>query len=363
MSLSRQDAIRILRFCLGPDDTGLATGTDDSCVVTVALCSSSYEVHRFEAPTYEQALRSAAGAGVLKAACVNKQIAFLSRTGPSNDAGTAASGPAGGAVAAQLAEMPEPFVELARATAAFLHEAQRERGYSALFVGSAGRLFGTEVAGQRARTDERRAALAPLRERVGPIASPALLRRWQRAETLLAPLATLRAAVDEHAVGAPHVIETFSEINAALLAMLDGSLVTEPTGSFRTVGLAALALLHAKEKTGIERARLGTVLLAGHVDDGERLSLASLVAAQESYLHVFSTAAPSPAEQLMRRVLAGPPALEVRRIEHLILSEKRPPDIDAGAWFATVTRKIDALGEIGDSLLGPDVSRPGRVAR
>ena len=64
----------------------------------------------------------------------------------------------------------------------------------------------------------------------------------------------------------------------------------------------------------------------------------------------------------MRRVLAGAPALEVRRIERLILAEKRPPDVDAGAWFATVTRKIDALGEIGDVLLGPAVNLPWPVA-
>src|SRR3954454_7056792 len=80
MSLSQKDATRILRFCLGADDSAAAGPADDGgCVVTIALCRSSYEVHAFDAPTYEEALRAAASAGVLKQDCVDKQIAFVLR--------------------------------------------------------------------------------------------------------------------------------------------------------------------------------------------------------------------------------------------------------------------------------------------
>src|SRR5438270_1894913 len=83
MPLNQSDAIRILRFCLGADDSGSASQRPDgACLVTIALCRASYEVHAFEEPTFEQALRRAAGAGALKAACVDKQIAFLARRDP-----------------------------------------------------------------------------------------------------------------------------------------------------------------------------------------------------------------------------------------------------------------------------------------
>ena len=87
MPLAQPDAVRILRFCLAADDSGSATvGADGECRITVALCRSSYEVRTFDGATFEEALRRAGSAGVLKAACVDKQIAFLARRDPGDEA-------------------------------------------------------------------------------------------------------------------------------------------------------------------------------------------------------------------------------------------------------------------------------------
>src|SRR5260221_8905178 len=86
MPLSSSDAARILRFCLGADDSGSATHRPDgSCLVTVALSRSSYEVLTFVGASFDEALRAAAAAGAVKAVCVDKQIAFLARRAPSDE--------------------------------------------------------------------------------------------------------------------------------------------------------------------------------------------------------------------------------------------------------------------------------------
>src|SRR6187455_2867785 len=65
MPLTRQDALRLLRFCLGPDDSGSVELADDgAALVTISPAEPSIGVRTFEAPTF-------------KAACVEKQIVFL----------------------------------------------------------------------------------------------------------------------------------------------------------------------------------------------------------------------------------------------------------------------------------------------
>src|SRR5262245_1869589 len=78
MPLTRQDALRLLRFCLGPDDSGnVEVGDDGAALVTIAPAEPSLGVRTFEAGTFDAALRMAVAAGLLKAACVEKQILFL----------------------------------------------------------------------------------------------------------------------------------------------------------------------------------------------------------------------------------------------------------------------------------------------
>src|SRR5260221_14187796 len=86
MPMSSSDAARILRFCLGADDSGSATHRPDgSCVVTVAISRSSYEVLTFVGASFDEALRAAAAGGAVKTACIDKQIAFLARRPPSDE--------------------------------------------------------------------------------------------------------------------------------------------------------------------------------------------------------------------------------------------------------------------------------------
>src|SRR4029079_12268811 len=83
MPLTRQDAVRLLRFCLGPDDSGSIEVADDgAALVTISPAEPSLGVRTFEATTFDAALRMAVDAGLLKAACVEKQILFLEGGSP-----------------------------------------------------------------------------------------------------------------------------------------------------------------------------------------------------------------------------------------------------------------------------------------
>jgi hypothetical protein len=356
MPLAQVDAVRILRFCLAADDSGSATiGADGECRVTVALCRSSYEVRTFEGATFEESLRRASSAGVLKAACVDKQITFLSRRDPGDE------------VAAETTPTPTPpydllpltpandaeypFLAITDAVHALLHETQRERGLSTLFVASRGRLPGPELSRQRSRVDTQRAVLARvLRDSVE--APPSVRHRIDRAGTLFAQLGQTRAGVEDLVVTAAQVISYYTTVNAELLTALDAFIVTGVSGPRRSGALACVALLYAKEKVGVERAQLTDAFLEDRFSEGQRLSVAALIASQASYLHIFSAAAPRAADQLLRRTLASPEASEVQRMESVVYGvENAGFGIDASTWFAMISRKIDMLGDVSSTVI------------
>jgi hypothetical protein len=356
MSLSQSDAVRILRFCLAADDSGSATRRDDgSCVVTIALCRSSYEVHTFDDATFEGSLRRAGAAGALKLACVDKQIAFMGRRDPPEEAileRTLTPLPDSPAARPPPNDTESPFLTLAGGINALLHETQRERGVSTLFAASRGKLFGEELARQWARTDQQRAALTELLRAAARPPPPSVRHRLDRAHALLGQVGPMRAGVEDRVVAVPQVIALYSALNLELLAALDAFMVTGVGGPQRSGALACVALLYAKEKTGIERAQLADAFLQDRFAEGQRISVAALIAAQASYLHIFSAAAPRAAEQLLRRTLASPAAAEVQRMESVVYSASDAGfGIDASTWFTMISRKIDMLGDVSSTVI------------
>jgi hypothetical protein len=353
MSLSQPDAVRILRFCLAADDSGTAAVRDDgSCVVTIALCRSSYEVRTFEGATFEESLRRAGGSGALKSECVDKQIAFVSRRDPGDEPAPRTPTPTPAlARPANDTETESPFLALTGAVGALLHETQRERGVSTLFVASRGRLLRQELAQQRARLDAQRVSLGTLAQS-HPRAPSSVWHRLERAQTLLGQLGTTRAGVEDLVVTVPQVISYFSAVNVELLAALDAFMVTGLAGPARAGALACVSLLYAKEKTGIERAQLTDAFLVDRFAEGQRLSVAGAIAAQASYLHIFSAAAPRAAEQMLRRSLASPELADVQRMESVVYAASETGfGIDASTWFTAISRKIDLLDDVSSTVL------------
>jgi len=346
MPLTRQDALRLLRFCLGPDDSGSIEVADDgAALVTIAPAEPSIGVRTFEATSFDAALRMAVDAGLLKAACVEKQILFLE--------GGAARGPDASAAAPPRRPRPDLFPKLIAAMSGLLHETQNERGMSAIAAASSGRIFRRELPRQRERMDVRRERFLSLWREMGDTLGASLAGRFDRVDGCLRQLIAGRGAIDDGQTAPAEVIASYTRANAELLGIGDAALVAYASADNRPNALACVVLLYAKEKTGIERARIGAGLAARAISDDDRRALAALTSARTSYLHVFAATAPRPAEQLLEQALASASYHELTQMEELLLSGRESEiDLDARGWFNAVTREMDHLGEIGTAALG-----------
>jgi hypothetical protein len=251
------------------------------------------------------------------------------------------------------ARRAEAFLKLARAVGALLHESQRERGVSTLHVKSGRRLFASELAAARTRTDARRRGASSLVETLGRelLAGVEVQAHLERIAAASEDISVVRAEIERQVATPDRVVDAFSALNSEMLSAVDDCVVRVDQERVRCLALASLALLHAKEKTGLERARLGAAFVGGGADQRDRVALAELVASRASYLHVYSMTAPTPAAQMLRRVLAAPPAVEVRRIEDRIIAQDSGKGVDPSAWFSTITRTIEMMGDVADATL------------
>jgi hypothetical protein len=248
----------------------------------------------------------------------------------------------------------DAFLRITRAVGAYLHELQRERGVSALHAESGGRIFTSELASQRPRTDARARAAAAAFESAGASLLADARRAIDRVDAATRAVTGMRSEVGRSGASSRRIVETYSVLNSELLTTIDDVCSRLDLEEARRLALASLALQHAKEKTGLERARLATGFLSGEIALGDRMAIAELVAARTSYLHVYELSAPGPVAQMLRRALAAPPAREVMRIEERLMAmapEAASGPDGAQKWFALISRIIETLQDVGDATL------------
>jgi hypothetical protein len=352
MALGREEATRIVRFCLAGDGWGTATYEGDAHVLRVVVTSGlATEPRRFEGGSFEDVLAQAVSAGVLKATCVEKQIAFLAGATPR----TTPDATAGERGRRARDEAPplgvSLFQDITTLVSALVHETQRERGVSSLYAASGGRRFGAELAAQFRATDRRRAQLAEFQERHEASLPPGATEQLVRGHDLLRDVMAARRRVEDLKLAPTEIVRTYSHLNAELLQIIDGLIPRAVEPYQRATALAWMALLYAKEKTGIERAQLVSAFERDRFADGQYQEVLGAIAARQSYLHLFGTAAPAPVTDLLRAPTASQVAGAVAEMERVALSHRRGGfGIDPTDWFTTVSRQIEILGDVESAL-------------
>jgi hypothetical protein len=346
MALGREEATRILRFCLAGDGWGSATYEEDACVLKLVLNGPERaEACRFEGTTFEDALQQAVVAGVLKGSSVEKQIAFVARASPrersEGASGEGGRGAAGGEGSAAL------FPAITAVISALIHETQRERGISSLYAASGGRLFGSELTEQWRATDRRWRELIAFRQRHWSRLPSAVVNQLASAEELLVAVVASRSRIEGLKVIPTDLIEAYSHMNGEILRVIDdlSFRVVEPLQ--RPTALAWMALLYAKEKTGIERAQLASAFERDRFFEGQYQSVLGLIAARNSYLHLFVAAAPPQTGALMREKLGSDVMGVVEHMERIALEHRDGGfGVDPTTWFTAMSRQMELLGDV-----------------
>ena len=237
-----------------------------------------------------------------------------------------------------------------------VHEQQKERGATAVFLGSDGEAFSDELTAQRRETDARHAAFRAYLADVGlQTLDPRLGSRIEAVMTKLDQVPDIRAQVDGASIEVAEALTFYTALNSEMLGLVQ--LVAELSIQ-RDVSNAALAMfnfLQGKERAGIERAVGSLGYTRGYFDLREILRFQGLISAQESYYANFNGLATEGQKAEFAEIMQSEAASKVDTMRAQALTRGTAGNLGGFTgkeFFATQTQKINLLKGLEDRLAG-----------
>jgi methyl-accepting chemotaxis protein len=232
-----------------------------------------------------------------------------------------------------------------------LHELQRERGISAVYIGSGGRKMAAELTEQRRLTDQARTTADDFFSAHAAELPRAATDGVGKLTEALQGLSGARAAADGLATPGPQVSAYYTATNETLLLAR-----VALAGAIREAKLTRLAdaytfLSRAKEQVGVGRALLASVFSADRFTGQQVQSTVAAMARRDAYLAAFGVRATPATAALFSELMREPPVAEAARMEGLALQRADTGrfGVEPTAWYDAVTDKINLMKRVEDA--------------
>jgi len=245
------------------------------------------------------------------------------------------------------------YITVAVGISEFVHESQKERGLTAVFVGSQGKKFRSELFAQRKATDIK---LAVLQKSMAILSeedkTAQLVDSLEKSTREVNNLENIRAQISALSLSKLDAIAFYTHMNALELNNI-AAVVKESSNAKITRDIVSyVGFLQAKEKAGIQRAIGAGAFASKSISLDSKLKFASLIAKQEAYFKIFTILADLAVEKDFKAKMNSSVVHDVSRMSQIILHVQKAEDftIDAKTWFSTITKKIDLLKSVENSL-------------
>ena len=226
-----------------------------------------------------------------------------------------------------------------------IHEVQKERGYTAGFLGSKGKKFAVELPEQIKKSDAVyklfSATLADANARESNVYGPI----FSSATAKYAELSDTRSAAKDTRIDALQAISAYGSCINEFINALSGL-----NAQSHTALTSILQLLHGKEIAGQERATLNAAFSAGMFSKQLYRDWLYRVSAQNTYLHSFAELGGKKAQAMLQNKMktADDEVTRYRETAYANL-EKSNLEVEPQEWFAAATRRIDSLMDVEKS--------------
>jgi methyl-accepting chemotaxis protein len=243
--------------------------------------------------------------------------------------------------------------EVAVASSALVHELQKERGFSAGFIGSQGTKFRDELEKQRKDTDARRKSLSELfAARAGDL-PPAIAERMRKASEEVGRIDERRSRISALGLTGPESFGFFTGAIDNYLAAV-GEVVPTLSDAGMMRGFSSYVMfLGAKEQAGRERATVNAALAADKPLDAALMRrLIGILTSQDNYLASFRASATPEQKAALDSLLAAKASQDTAAMRKQVLDKAAEGGfgIAPPLWFSTITTKIEAMKGFEDQL-------------
>jgi methyl-accepting chemotaxis protein len=251
----------------------------------------------------------------------------------------------------QLSQFEE-LVSLANNFSRLVHEIQKERGVSSVYLSSGGKQMVDALAQQRQTSDKRRRDLESYVARfdLAPYGSE-FGAEVKQAMATIGELDGKRQQIDKLAVSPAESFAYFTGQISQSLGAVSRVVTISPDVSLSNAILAYVNLLDAKERMGRERAFGAIGLTVGKFSVEFYQRFIEITAEQGVYLNIFRNYAPKELKEFYAKTVAGKSVDEVARIRKLLFAGGLSGDlqgVDGPTWFRLMTEKIDLVKAVED---------------
>jgi methyl-accepting chemotaxis protein len=246
------------------------------------------------------------------------------------------------------------LMELSVKVSSLVHEQQKERGATGVFLGSKGTRFQSEVSAQRKETEKKKAELFAHIELMDSATYEGVLsQKMSTALQELEKIGNVRNQVDAQTISSKDALKYYTGLNALFLNAISSIQNTAKDPDVVVSVSAYVNFLKSKELMGVERA-MGTKSFSEGFTPQTLAQFRENISRQNSYLEVFRTYASDSQNSLLDKILSDPIQKEAERMRGIALSEKvmgaPSAEVDSASWFDVMTKKINLAKEVEDAL-------------
>lgn len=248
----------------------------------------------------------------------------------------------------------EGFISLSVNLSNLVHEQQKERGATAVFLGSKGKEFADGMAAQRLETNKMRLKLDEyLAEFDAEKQSQNFKSDLNALVAETSKLDALRVKIDNLSVPLGDAIAYFTNLNAQNIKFIDhiGNQSVDAKITSRFIGYTSF--LQSKERAGIERAVASGQVASGKFSEKTFAKFKRLIVVQDIYNRVFLTQATPPQIELFNQTMNSPTVATVQQMRDVILVGGLTGEFNGltgEKWFTAITKKINLLKAIENNL-------------
>lgn len=230
-----------------------------------------------------------------------------------------------------------------------VHETQKERGTSAGFLASNGQQFASQLSSQHTDTDRMLSKLK--KEKANWSLSTEMRQELDGFLRKFDDLSQIRRSVSQQSIALPQVLKFYTDINEKGLHIVNAASRLSRDQIISSELYSIHNLSSAKESAGIERAVLSNVFAKNAFTPELRNKYVELKTKQAVYLFEALDSAPSEMRTIFDKAVESSDLKSIESYRLVADSKDSGFDIDATAWFAAATRRIDRLKEAEETAL------------
>ena len=244
----------------------------------------------------------------------------------------------------------ESLLILSVASSNLVHELQKERGATAVYLGSQGKKFSQKLTQQRQLTDDKKELFNKVLMQTDSeiiATSNSLLTKIKQQ---LNEQVQIRNSITSLSIESRQALGYYTQLNSNILDITASlaELVTDKDISRKAS--AYYYFLQGKERAGIERAVLSHVFSKDNAKPNEKARYISLAVEQSRFIQIFKDFSSKKKAAMLDSTLDTPANEEVMAMRQIAWNNSSGFSIDAAVWFDKSTQRINSLKKSEDNI-------------